>query len=175
MLVVLIVAGLAVAIAVVRGGSLEALAATRFRWTSLLVTALIVQVVFDIWSPAGVSESSALALLLTTNLGVVAFLVLNRSLPGMLAAGVGLALNVVVIAANGGMPVSQQAVRAAGVEAEGGELGLKHEVIDDDTKLRPLADVIVVPLVNEVLSVGDLVLAAGIAHLVYARTLSPAQ
>lgn len=166
-----IVAALA---ALARGGSLEHLAATRFSSVPLLIAALLVQVGFRLWEPAWLTPGWQLAVTVGS-MGVVAiFLALNRSHPGMLIAGIGLALNVVVIAANGAMPVSPEAARTAGLDpAELDEAGLKHERMTSETSLPWLGDVIPLPRSGLVVSGGDLLLALGFAALTYRRTLKP--
>ena len=158
----------AVLVGLLRHGSLDALASTPFRALPVLFASLVVQVGFDIWDPEWLGDGGDLALLILTNLGVAAFLLLNRELPGMLLAAIGLVLNVLVIAANGAMPVSEEAAETAGMGSIA-EVGLKHEPLTDDTLLPFLADVIPVPGIAKIVSLGDLFLAAGIAWLVYRR------
>jgi len=168
MLIALIAAVVAAAIGLLRGGSLESLAATPFRWLVLLWAGLLVQLGFDIWDPPWLDSTGGLMIVLLTNLLVAAFLAANSRLPGMILATIGMTLNVVVIALNGAMPVSLRAARVAEVDIE--QLGIKHEVLDPSTRLPWLADVIPVPGLAILISVGDVVLAAGIAWLVYSRT-----
>lgn len=156
-----------------RGGSLEALAQTRVRWLVLLVEGLLVQLVFDIWDPAGLTNEGALAVLLVSNASVLSFVILNRAIPGMLLIAGGLLLNTVVITANQAMPVSASAAETAGTEVPSAkEDDLKHELLEDDSKLGFLGDVIPLPGLKEVLSVGDILLALGVARVVYAQTTS---
>lgn len=86
-------------------------------------------------------------------------------------------LNLLVIIPNGGMPVSEAAHRAAGAPGgdsiEAGSLW-KHVREDGDTVLRPLGDVIPLRRLNAVVSVGDLVMLAGLA-VVAAVGLGPAR
>ena len=164
-LLVALVAGL------LRGGSLESLAATRVRWIALLLAGLIVQLAFDIWDPPGLTKDGALAVLLLSNLAVLAFVLMNWELPGMLLVAVGLLLNTVVIAANQAMPVSASAANTAGIEAPSSDTDdLKHELAGDDTTLGFLGDVIPVPGLGEVLSIGDIALALGVGRVVYVQT-----
>ena len=156
-----------------RGGSLHALAATKVRWSVLLFEGLLVQLAFDIWDPPALTSSGALAVLLVSNLAVGAFILLNRRVAGMLVIGVGLVLNTVVITANQAMPVSAAASATAGIDPPAAASDdLKHERLDDETKLGWLADVIPVPVLAEVLSLGDVVLALGVGRLVYVQTTS---
>ncbi len=134
--IALVVAIIAVIVALVQGGSLESLADTKFRAVPLLLSGLAFQIVFGVWSPSWMTDGLSLAVLIVSNALVLAWLVVNRSLPGLLIAAVGLLMNLAVISANGAMPVSGEAVRiAGGDELEISEEGLKHEVLDDDTRL----------------------------------------
>lgn len=172
MLTTLLALALVTTIAVLRGGSLSALAATKLRWAWLLPLGLAIQIGFDVWSPEWLTESGELTVLLVSNALVAIFVILNRHLAGMLLAGLGLVLNASVIAANGAMPVSERAAETAGVSRSLDDAGLKHERLTDDTKLPWLGDVIGIPVLEEVLSVGDVVLTLGIVRLVYVRTTS---
>lgn len=170
-ILVLVVAGVAALYGLVRGGSLDALARTQFRFVWLLFSALLVQVAFDIWDPAWLSETGDLVVLLATNVAVAGFLALNWHLPGMFLAAGGLLLNVLVIALNGGMPVSLEAAEIAGLH-DFSAWGIKHEPLGEATILPWIADVIPLPGLKQLLSIGDVVLAGGIAWLVYRRTLA---
>ena len=171
MLLALIVAVIAAVIARLRGGSFQSLAATEFRWPWLLWTGLVIQVGLDVWDPSWLSSDGALAVVLATNALVAAFLALNQRLPGMALAAIGMSLNVLVIAANGAMPVSASAAGEAELGAT--ELGVKHELLTDSTRLPWLADVIPIPGLATLISVGDVVLAIGIAWFVYRRMMTP--
>jgi Family of unknown function (DUF5317) len=168
---VIAVAGVAGLYGLVRGGSLDGLAATRFRFLWLLFVGFVVQVAFGLWNPPWLSETGELAIVLASNLLVAVFLAANVHLPGTLVAAAGLALNALVIAANGAMPVSLEAADVAGVDREASDFGIKHEVLNDDTVLPWIADVIPIPGLSMLISAGDVVLAAGIGWLVYRRTL----
>ena len=168
--IALLVAILAVVVALLQGGSLERLASTNFRAVPLLLLGLALQIVFGFWTPSWLTDDLGLAVLIGSNALVLGWLIVNRALPGLLIAAVGLLMNLAVISANGAMPVSGDAVRAAGGdEREIAEAGLKHEVLDDDTRLGFLGDIIPMPRLG-IWSVGDLVLAAGLALLSYRQT-----
>jgi hypothetical protein len=157
----------------VRGGSFDRLAATQFRFVPLLLAGLALQILSAAWSPPWLSDRMALALLLWSNLALLVFIVLNRRLPGTMLMAVGLALNVLVIAANQAMPVSVAAARVAQVGHTPGAANLEHEVAGVDTRLAWLGDVIPLPKLGEVLSLGDLALIAGTGRLVYLQTRGP--
>lgn len=160
-----------VAVAVLRGGSLRGLSETKFRWVPLLFAGLVVQIAFDVLAPRLLEGTGALAVVLLTNLAVAGFVLGNRKLPGMVLAGAGLALNVIVIASNGAMPVSPKAVAIADAPSLDAA-GIKHERLTEETILPWLGDVIPLPGTGLIVSVGDVVLGAGIARLVYVRTTS---
>jgi hypothetical protein len=164
--IVVVAVGAAVA-GLLRGGSLGALATTEARGLWLVYAALVLQVGAQIWSPVWLTSSAAAAVVVASNLIIALFLAANRKLPGAWVAIAGLLLNVVVIAANGAMPVAEGAVNAPVVVDEG---ALKHEPMTGDTVFPWLGDVLPLPIVREIWSAGDVLLAAGIATLVYART-----
>lgn len=173
MILTVLLAAVVAGVAVMRGGSLDRLAATEFRWPWLVVLGLGAQLGLEMWSPDWLDDGVGLAVLLASNALVAVFLLINIRLPGMTLAAIGMMLNVVVIAANGAMPVSQRALDKAGYEGEVGDFDRKHELLDDDTVLPWLADVIPLPYLRTIISLGDVVLAIGIAQLVYVRTRGP--
>jgi hypothetical protein len=156
----------------IRGGTLEALAATQFRWSGLVFEGLLIQLAFSVWSPPGLSRSGALWVLILSNVAIGAFILANARLPGMLLAGLGLLMNLAVITTNGAMPVSTGAASVAGVEPPPEGAAFKHERMDAQTEVPWLGDVVPVPGLGEVWSLGDFLLALGIARLVYARMLT---
>lgn len=172
MLWVLVVAAVAAVYGLVRGGSLEGVAATPFRHAWLLFAGFVVQIGFSLWDPPWLTEAGQLAVLIASNALVAAFLAVNLRLPGMAVAAAGLLLNVVVIAANGGMPVSLEAADVAGMDPSSADFGMKHERLSGDTVFPWLADVIPLPGLSTLISAGDILLAAGIGWLVYRRTLT---
>jgi hypothetical protein len=90
-------------------------------------------------------------------------------------AGLGIALNILVIGFNGGMPVSLKAAGELGSSREEARAMLEtaclHTPLEDGTRLTPLADTIPVPgppWQRGVVSLGDLMLAAGLGAWVFA-------
>lgn len=169
MLTLAILVVLMVVFALLRGGSLESLANTRFRMPWLLFAGLGVQLAADLSAPAWLEGAAGVAVIIVSNLAVATFLFLNRSYAGTGLAAIGLLLNVLVISANGAMPVNPRAVRDADITESIEDAGIKHEIMDEDTVLPWLGDTIGIPYIRELLSLGDVVLALGIARLVYAR------
>ena len=104
------------------------------------------------------------------------FVVLNRRRLGVSIAGLGMGLNLVTIAANGGyMPASKAALELAGA-AYSGETHNNSAVIGAGTHLGYLGDIFAAPSwmpAANVFSIGDLVVVAGIAVLLVASMRGP--
>jgi hypothetical protein len=141
----------------------------------LLVLSVAVQAAAELLD---VSESLGLAMVLVSYVGLSAFAVANIRLVGMPVVLVGLLCNLVVITANGGMPVRAEAIVASGAATEDElatlDFGAKRHLETDDDVLTVLGDIIPVPATNEVVSFGDLILAVGIADVVF-RLLKPVE
>ena len=97
--------------------------------------------------------SSIAGLLLVTFVAVV-----NRALPGAWLIAFGSLLNSFVTLINGGMPIDPGALAASGKLAPSDGL---HVLLGPETRVPFLADVLLVPVVNNIYSAGDLVLAIG--------------
>jgi hypothetical protein len=108
--------------------------------------------------------------LLLSALVVVAFLRRNRGLRGTGLITLGLAANGLVVLLNGAMPVSTHAAARAGADLGGIERDEdpRHELAGRDTLLPWLGDTVPVrlPWHPEVVSVGDVLVAAGVGQLV---------
>jgi len=167
-----LIAGLAV------GGRLDNLLAVRLRWTLLIFGALALRLATEaaLLRDVALADQMRLPLLAAAYGVLVVALWANRPLPGIGLALVGTALNATAILVNGGfMPVWDQALAAAGLTPA--EIASPiHFVISAAPPLQfllhagPLGDVIPVPLplVRNVLSIGDVVLATGLAFFVFA-------
>ena len=174
MVVVVVVAVLAFTLAAATR-HLGALASLRVRAVRLLVVAALLQAGTATLAP-GSAFARVLALVVTALL-VALFLGGNRSLPGIPLIAAGLLLNAVVIFANVAMPVSLAAAARAGVPAPALQLDQDplREPIDGDTRLGLLADRIPVPAPGwaQVVSLGDLLVAAGVGLLLVAGSVPP--
>jgi hypothetical protein len=170
-MLVLIVIGLAVCIGFIAGGSLRPFEHLKVRWWGLALAGLALQ---GVSLAGGINRPAGSALLVGSYGLLVVFGWMNRRLPALWLAMVGLILNMVVIGANGGMPVSASALETAGARAEGliGEGTAKHHLMGPEDTLTPLGDVIgIPPPIGAVISIGDVLLYAGIAILVVAVML----
>jgi len=165
-LLVLIVIGLAVCVGFAAGGSLRHFERFRVHWWGVALAGLALQ---GIPLTSGVSRPIGTVALLGSYLLLGSFAWVNRRLPAVWLVMVGLALNFVVIGVNNGMPVSVRALEVAGASAEGlaGGGTLKHHVMGRADTLTPLGDVIgIPPPIGVVISIGDVILYAGVAILV---------
>lgn len=145
----------------VLGGSLGRLEGLVLRRPGLVVGALVVQAVGTVVGgpahPVGLALSAGL---------VAVFLAANRGVRGTGLVALGLAANAVVVGLNGAMPVSPEAAARAGVDVLD-LLDGRHELAAGRTRLPWLGDVVPVPLPlrPEVVSPGDVLVAAGLGQL----------
>ena len=171
---------LVIAVALLRGGSLRNLATVKLRWLPLVIVGFVLQLL--IFTPFASSPLIAFATLpiYVLSLALLAIWVAaNWRIPGMTLIAIGLALNVIVIAANGGhMPVFPDSARLAGqydmLVAESPRTSKHLPMEKDQVRLWLLSDIIAIPQGvpgASVLSVGDLVLTVGIAILCYSTIL----
>lgn len=165
MLLALLVLLVALSIGWAAGGSLAALGELTLRDARLVVVALAVQVLGGV--VGGVAYPLGLAL---SALLVLGFLARNRGVRGTGLIALGLLANALVVCANGAMPVSARASGQAGVTTQAILAGEdpRHELSGAGTRLRWLSDVVpvVLPWRPEVVSVGDVLVTAGLAQLV---------
>ena len=142
----------------------------RLRGRRLVVIAVVAQL-----PGAGVAEVTGTGWVYAVGLAVsalaaLAFCARNLRVTGVPLVTAGLLLNAVVVGANAAMPVSIAAAARAGVSIDQIAAGNdpRHEIAGAGTHLRPLGDVIPAPLpvLPEVASPGDLLIAAGLAELV---------
>jgi hypothetical protein len=102
-------------------------------------------------------------LVTSVSLGSV-WIVLQRRHVASVLLGIGVGLNVAVVAANGGMPVDSGALARVGrrdVDVTRGFL-YKHVPMTGNTRLSWLGDRIPVPIQRNVISVGDVLMAVAI-------------
>ncbi len=176
MFFVVLVLLLAVGASLVRGGRFRRIGRAPLLATWLLFSGVVLQIASDAGVMLGWFEGTgtiSYGLLLTSQLLVLAWVLRNWYLPGLILVAIGLALNATVMAANGAMPVHPDAIAALGQDP--GELVRgKHVLLDGDTRLWWLADIWPVPPIRSIISIGDVILAAGLLpithHLMTFRT-----
>ena len=162
------------------GGRIGRLADIRLRLVPLLVAGVAVRFGTEAALGAGAAAVDQLRVpLLALGYGLLlAFLWRNRAYPGLLLAFVGIASNGLVILVNGGrMPVWMPAYEASGLA--GPLTSVLHLSLPVDTAgeflahLGPLADIVPIPITpfNNVTSVGDLFLSAGLGFFLFASVM----
>lgn len=164
----LLVIAVAIVIGWSRGGRLANLTEIRVRIWWLLIIGFGLQAA-ALFLPSE-RHSLAVAMILASYVPLLVFVWLNRDMAGMWIAGIGILLNFTVIALNAGMPVMVEAIEVAG-GAGIPDLGARHVLMTDTTRLPFLGDVI--PLPASVISVGDVFLAIGIGVFVEDRMRTP--
>ncbi|HEX3824540.1 MAG TPA: DUF5317 domain-containing protein [Mycobacteriales bacterium] len=157
-------------VALATGGRWAALANLPVRGRSLVLVAVIAQIVGGVLAritdrhgfyPAGLAISAVAGL---------AFCLRNIRLAGVPLVTLGLLCNALVVLLNGAMPVSAAAAARANVPtgqiASGSDA--RHGIADAGTTWRWLGDVIPAPLPwrPEVVSPGDALIAAGLGEFV---------
>ncbi|MCI0544017.1 MAG: DUF5317 domain-containing protein [Actinobacteria bacterium] len=158
---------IALTISVLRGGRLVNLGDIELEAWWLLPIALGLQLGTG-WLPTTESgQNLALAMVLVSYILLLLLVWLNRSKTGMWIAGIGVLMNLTVIAVNGGMPVLAGAAEvASGFTVTQPDLSgsFKHILLDESSRLTFFADVIPLRLVGigEVISLGDIFLALGL-------------
>lgn len=167
MLWLAIVIFIALAISVLRGGRLVNLGDIELRAWWLLFIALGLQIGTSFLPEDGSAEWIGVTMVLVSFGLLMIMVVLNRSKPGMWIAGIGVLMNFVVIAVNGGMPVLAGAAEvASGFTVNSPDLAgsFKHVILDESSRLTFFADVIPLRLagIGEVISLGDIFLALGL-------------
>ena len=171
---------LALIIGAFAGGRLARLRDLDLRMPSLFIVAAMAKVAVAILGARG----SPLVVQVGGEINIVSYLFLcaglvaNRHLWPMRVAALGIFLNLVVVAANGGsMPVDRDLAVRAGNSAMVRLLDtpsyINHKPITPNTRLRPLADVLPLPLLTPRPrffapgSVGDIVITIAACWLIF--------
>lgn len=158
------------------GGSLWSLAGQEFKGSWAFLVLLPLQVSWSaITSFLGMGCGLGIGLWLVMMAALTAVLVLNsRRRWGLALAAAGIVANMIAIALNGAMPVSLMAVAEIGATRDDARAALEgdclHSELDKTSRLPMLADVIPIPgppWQRGVVSVGDLLLAGGLAVWVF--------
>jgi len=160
-----------------RGGSLVKLAQLPLRCTWLILIAFLLQIIVfsSQFESLGRSDRLGPALYISSILMLLLAVGLNLSLGGMKIFGLGLLLNFLVIAANGGyMPVPLDNLTQAGMTQRAELLRAEGHlsnstVLTSETRLPFLADIFLLPSClpfSNVFSIGDVFIGIGAFILV---------
>lgn len=141
----------------------------------LVWIAFATQVIVFQWVAVHIAESVVKGIHVGTYVILVAFIVLNRHVPGSRLIAFGTACNLTAIVANGGsMPASRNALESAGKHIP--DVAFQNSAFLSDPKLLFLGDIFWVPegwpLAN-VFSVGDIVIVIGGTYLAHRWCAQP--
>ena len=135
------------------GGDWRRLATFSLKLWPVLVLAVTVRFVGDFAFP-----NAPLALYLASLLGVAVVAGWNWRVPGALLIAIGTSLNLLVVGLNSGMPYNPVVAVAVGAPLPNDAL---HVLLQPNTRLEFLSDVIPVGPIHSVLSLGDFLNALG--------------
>jgi hypothetical protein len=162
-------------VAVIRGGKLAALADLHVRAGWLALAALALQVAVFTRTLPPLPNRLVVPLHLASYLLLLLFLITNICLPRLWLPAIGFALNLIVIAANGGrMPVAPGASTEYDKNGALSQINSHSNVFlaDSQTHLRWLGDILPVPIqpFANTVSIGDLILLIGVIGFVHRAT-----
>ena len=154
--------GLGCLIGRLRGGSWSGVTSARIHGTGWLVMGITTILVLNLIGPA-----FPLAWALVGTMCFLVFGLKNLQITGMIIMLLGLLMNTAPLLANGAMPVSDLALQSVGSVDESGtsEITGLRESTSTATRLAAFGDVIPVPIVNSVVSLGDLVMLVALADI----------
>ena len=150
------------------GGRLERLGELRFEWGWLAVVGLLIQIVlFSGFVDAGLGRGVGEAVYVASTGAVLVAVWRNLSVPGLPLVAVGAISNLAAIVANEGiMPTTAEALAAAGMEAEE---GFSNSAVVANPALAPLTDIFALPQwvpLSNVFSIGDVLIGLGIVLVI---------
>ena len=167
---------LAVLVVVATRGSFRRLGRIQLRglWALFLALALQIALEFDV-VPKARYDDVGFGLLLLSFALILGFCIVNRRTSGFLVIAVGVAMNLLVIALNQGMPTKDEVHQRNGREVHVPiERTVKHRPEEPDDQLVFLSDQITVPgIPNQQYSIGDIVIALGIIDVCFEASRRP--
>jgi hypothetical protein len=167
-MILIVLAALCLLSVPLTGGDLRRLGKLPVRWIWLGPVAVLVQTILVTVAPGG-SQTIHAAVHVGTYVLIAAFLWANRHIPGALIIAAGASLNGLTILVNGGvMPAAAAAERLAGLSLG---RGFHNSAVVAHPHLLWFGDIIPVPWpLPNVLSVGDLIIYAGMLVLLHRTT-----
>lgn len=159
---------IAVIVALFRGGKWSNLSTFKFKMQWLVFVAIILQVMIfnPIWGKYQVLNLYTNYIYIVSMVLLIAFALANIRVAGIKAIFAGMLSNAIAIIANGGyMPSDPAALKnLLSVEAmnqlQSGSASYNSVVINEQTNLKYLSDIIYIPNIN-VYSIGDVLIAVG--------------
>ena len=164
-----VVIAVSIAVSLTRGGKLSNLSEIYVRGWWLLFVGFGMQTAADFVNTD--NRELAVWLVLLSYLPLLAVVALNQRLPGMWISGIGILMNFTVIALNNGMPILPEAFELAGGNLANLQLDAKHVILNTDSYVPFLADII--PMPGSVISMGDVLLAVGLGVFIEDQLQQP--
>ena len=146
-----------------RGGHVAGLIATRLRGKALLTIGIGATLVLNLLAPA-----QPMFWLTVSILAFFGFAFANLAFTGMIVVVIGMLMNLAPVLANGAVPVSERALVSVDIVDDSGNAAIDgvRESTATATRLAVLGDIVPVPVVNRVISLGDLVILVALADVV---------
>lgn len=159
----LVALSIGLAIGRLRGGSISAALATRLRRKGFLVVGIGASMIVNLLEP-----SQPLLWHSVSIVGFFVFAIANVAFTGMIVLLIGMLMNLAPLVANGSVPVSELALESVGVTNESGEpiIDGVRESKSTASRLSFLGDIVPVPVIDKVISLGDLVIYVALADVV---------
>jgi hypothetical protein len=157
-----------IALGFLMGGRLDRLGQLQFEWGWLAVVGLAIQIVlFSGVVDAGLGRGVGEAIYVASTGAVLVAVWRNLSVPGLPVVALGAISNLAAIVANEGiMPTTADALAAAGM---GAEQGFSNSAVIADPALAPLTDIFALPPwlpLSNVFSIGDVLIGLGIVLVI---------
>lgn len=159
-------------IVILRKGSLKKLKDVNIKGWYILFISAGIQLIIALSKRYNIAEKIILKnftyLIIISYLLMITTIIMNIEKKYMRLLLIGILLNLIVIAGNGGkMPVSLNGLKGVHVESTlpNREFDIKHIGITENTKFKYLADIILIPKpypFPKILSIGDIFLMLGI-------------
>ena len=171
MITIVVVGGVALVVVIVTRGSFTRLFRLPIQSIWMVLVALAIQILLAfVEIPSDRFDDLGLVLVMASYAFLLAFCLVNLRISMMWVIGLGIALNALVIGLNHGMPTIDNEVttRSGRTIEEPIERTARHRPESDDDLLPFLGDRLRVPdPVDEVISIGDLVIGLGIILVCY--------
>jgi hypothetical protein len=166
---------LALLVGRLQGGRIERLADLGFRWWWLAVGGFVAQLLLFSTPLGRLAGDAAPGLYVASTVAVLLAVLANLHLPGIKLVALGAASNLAAILANGGyMPADPRALEFAGLSPAAE--GVSNSIVSTNPALGFLTDIFAapdwLPFAN-VFSIGDVLIAAGIAMTIVAGMTRP--
>lgn len=172
-MILLVVLGVSLVFALIRGGKISRFTDLNLRWRGVILIGFLIQVLIfsNFWQDRFDTRALTPSIYLVSMGLLVIALFVNYRIPGMALLTLGLCLNFVAILFNGGyMPASPDALALAGHPALlAGHISNNSIVMGPDTQLFFLCDIFAIPkgfIFPNVFSIGDISIAIGSVYLV---------